>query len=40
MLYHQDISVVAFVDRLIAKRPLVFVGPLDAYILRDQVKCY
>ena len=35
---HQDISVVSFIDRLIAKRPLVFVGPLDAYILRDQVK--
>ena len=31
----QDITLIGFIDRLIAKRPLKFVGDIDSYILRD-----
>ena len=33
---YKEITVEGFVDRLLAKRPLVFCGPLDTYVLRDK----
>eukprot|EP00092_Neocalanus_flemingeri_P033159 GFUD01036059.1.p1 GENE.GFUD01036059.1~~GFUD01036059.1.p1 ORF type:complete len:492 (+),score=135.53 GFUD01036059.1:206-1681(+) len=35
---YDELSITAFVDRLLAKRPLVFVGQRDTYILRDGKK--
>ena len=33
---YKDISIESFINRLVAKRPLVFVGQRDTYVLRDQ----
>lgn len=35
---YENITIPEFVDRLFAKRPLVFVGQRDTYILRDKTK--
>ena len=33
---YKEVSIESFIDRLVSKRPLVFVGALDTYVLRDQ----
>ena len=33
---YKEISIAGLIDRLMAKRPLVFAGLLDTYVLRDQ----
>ena len=35
---YKDISIESFIDRLVGKRPLVFVGERDTYVLRDKGK--